>query len=865
MNEPSDINMNGTMDTNSEGVAALSGKLPDLDLEIQQKIHAPKTYLDTAGNIIYDSPGDTFYNTVDIKTDDVKKSINSKSLDLINFDQSSIRFSVGGSDSESYCNSPLLNETFNQITGVVLPVNKHLKVKTADLLSVSGIGGRYSTSSETQSINNDSLNDSKVNFEDANDYYTTEEIVIDERSSSCSPILQLDHIEDANIPQPENTNDIIFENHPLNTTDLIENIQEKVIAEKHNLNKTHCTGSVNETIIFEDCNLNISDLSAKVHNDITVGNHNLNTTFNNTREYSLIDNDIEIKGESEKTEANHIDGGHIDAVTSIEVCDVEEVDLTRECIEFEQLSPASPRSPITEDPGKEESLSDNVNIQENTQDLVCTLSPKDYVKEEPASDNFNIQENTEDLVSTLSPKDIKEESTSDNFNIQANTEDIGSILCPKDSLKETSVSDNFNIQENTEILGSILCPKDSVKEPSVNENLNIQENTLCPKDSVNENLNIQENSEDLASTLCPKDSIKEKSVSENLNIQEHTLCPKDSVNENLNTQENTEDLTSTLCPKDSIKEKSVSKNLNIQENTLCPKDSLGENLNIQENTENLASTLYTKDPNCNFKMTDLSETLNQQQAEISDLKLKLNASQQHNASLELQIRQNEEIVIKTQAEALRTEQNYQQEVKQLKEKLNENSKTIEKDRIRELEDQLKDCRAREAKLLAEISQRTKDDVNLQRIMEQYEVNLKSRIVECKKFEEENRTIKTHLTNLELAFSDVHSKYEKTKAALQGVKANEEALLSDLDVAQATNVQHEERYESLKAHARTQIEKSNKEIHSMKELHEMEMSKLKAYARRLEIKLSSLEVSLQQKTEECEQLSALCDEVTGKQV
>lgn len=52
---------------------------------------------------------------------------------------------------------------------------------------------------------------------------------------------------------------------------------------------------------------------------------------------------------------------------------------------------------------------------------------------------------------------------------------------------------------------------------------------------------------------------------------------------------------------------------------------------------------------------------------------------------------------------------------------------------------------------------------------------------------------------------------------------------------------------------------------MKELHEMEMSKLKAYARRLEIKLSSLEVSLQQKTEECEQLSALCDEVTGKQV
>ncbi|XP_072401904.1 uncharacterized protein [Diabrotica undecimpunctata] len=317
----------------------------------------------------------------------------------------------------------------------------------------------------------------------------------------------------------------------------------------------------------------------------------------------------------------------------------------------------------------------------------------------------------------------------------------------------------------------------------------------------------------------------------------------------------------------------LNKSFSVDTNSNLPNNISSDVVNdlINSNTEIIGSTSETKqksvepDRNYNFKMTDMVEKLNQQQAEISDLKLKLNAAQQHNASLELQIRQNEEIVIKTQAEALRTEQNYQQEVKQLKQKLNENSKIIEKDRIKELEEQLKDAKAKEAKLTVEISQRTKDDVNYQKIMDQYELTLKSRFSETKRLQEESETIRTHLTNLEIAFSDVHSKYEKTKAALQGVKANEEALLADLELAQSTNNQHEERYESLKAHARTQIEKSNKEIHDVKEQHEIEINKLRAFIRRLEIKVSSLEVSLQQKTEECEQLSALCDEVTGKNV
>ncbi|XP_056645243.1 dentin sialophosphoprotein isoform X2 [Diorhabda sublineata] len=369
-----------------------------------------------------------------------------------------------------------------------------------------------------------------------------------------------------------------------------------------------------------------------------------------------------------------------------------------------------------------------------------------------------------------------------------------------------------------------------------------------------------------------------------------TESPKAAVPECLNTEDRdkattevlveTNSETSTKCTKIAIFSQgtntedstnspniiTVSQSTNTDDSTNSPNIiTVSQSTNTDDNINSESEDTFGPDSNSNFKMSDMVEKLNQQQAEISDLKLKLNAAQQHNASLELQIRQNEEIVIKAQAEVIKTEQTYQQEVKQLKQKINENSKIIEKDRIQELEEQLKEAKAREAKLLAELSQKTKDDVNYQKIMNQYEITLKNRIAELKKLQEEHDTTRTHFTNLELAFSDVHSKYEKTKAALLGIKANEESLLHHLEVAQSTNIQHEERYESLKAHARIQIEKSNKEIHDAKEQHEQEISKLKAFVRRLEIKVSSLEVSLKQKSAECEQLSNLCDEVTGKKV
>lgn len=103
----------------------------------------------------------------------------------------------------------------------------------------------------------------------------------------------------------------------------------------------------------------------------------------------------------------------------------------------------------------------------------------------------------------------------------------------------------------------------------------------------------------------------------------------------------------------------------------------------------------------------MTDELLELRKENSELKLQLNAAQQAKATLELEIRQKEEVIIKTQAEALNTEQAYKNEIKQLK----DNSELIEKSSNNDSEQQLKESKEREAKALGELSQLKKDISN----------------------------------------------------------------------------------------------------------------------------------------------------------
>ncbi|XP_023310258.1 transforming acidic coiled-coil-containing protein 1-like [Anoplophora glabripennis] len=205
------------------------------------------------------------------------------------------------------------------------------------------------------------------------------------------------------------------------------------------------------------------------------------------------------------------------------------------------------------------------------------------------------------------------------------------------------------------------------------------------------------------------------------------------------------------------------------------------------------------------------------------------------------------------------------EVSELEGTLKENSKLIGKNERKELEDQLQEAKAREAKAVAELNQKTKDVLHYQKIMEEYEKTIATRLADCQKLKEEHEIAARHLANIELAFSDLHQKYERTKDLLEGFKSNEDTLNAALQASENTIKLHEERYEALKAHAKEQIGISNKEILTLRDKYEMATNKLMSIIKRLEIKCASLDISLQQKTQECAALATLWDEVTGKKV
>ncbi|XP_076261132.1 transforming acidic coiled-coil-containing protein 1-like [Rhynchophorus ferrugineus] len=160
----------------------------------------------------------------------------------------------------------------------------------------------------------------------------------------------------------------------------------------------------------------------------------------------------------------------------------------------------------------------------------------------------------------------------------------------------------------------------------------------------------------------------------------------------------------------------------------------------------------------------------------------------------------------------------------------------------------------------------KEEVHhFQKLLSEYEKTISHQCSELEKLKQEHETTSRHFATLELAFSDVLQKYDRSKMIVNGFKSNEEALTQNLQIAEEKLKQNEAKYESLKTYAKSQIEKCNVEILNVREKYEYESSKLRALIKRLEIKCSSLETSLNQKTEECEQLSALCDDITGKQV
>ncbi|KAJ1090735.1 hypothetical protein NDU88_003864 [Pleurodeles waltl] len=120
-----------------------------------------------------------------------------------------------------------------------------------------------------------------------------------------------------------------------------------------------------------------------------------------------------------------------------------------------------------------------------------------------------------------------------------------------------------------------------------------------------------------------------------------------------------------------------------------------------------------------------------------------------------------------------------------------------------------------------------------------------------------------LNSVERSLSELFRRYENLKGVLEGFKKNEEALKKCAQDYLTRVKQEEQRYQALKIHAEEKLNTANEEIAQVRMKAKSESTALHAGLRKEQMKVESLERSLQQKNQEIEELTKICDELIAK--
>merc|ERR1712126_497083 len=132
-----------------------------------------------------------------------------------------------------------------------------------------------------------------------------------------------------------------------------------------------------------------------------------------------------------------------------------------------------------------------------------------------------------------------------------------------------------------------------------------------------------------------------------------------------------------------------------------------------------------------------------------------------------------------------------------------------------------------------------------------------------KHRQEKDQILDDLHSAERAFNDVHRKYERTKEIIGEFKRNEDLLKAQVKEVSEKLQKSEERYELLKTHAEGKLNEANQALDEIKRTKSAEISKLQMMLRKADMKVSTLERTVEQKTKENIELTNICDELISK--
>ncbi|XP_037386420.1 transforming acidic coiled-coil-containing protein 3 [Talpa occidentalis] len=135
--------------------------------------------------------------------------------------------------------------------------------------------------------------------------------------------------------------------------------------------------------------------------------------------------------------------------------------------------------------------------------------------------------------------------------------------------------------------------------------------------------------------------------------------------------------------------------------------------------------------------------------------------------------------------------------------------------------------------------------------------------EIQKVLKEKEQLAADLSSMEKSFSELFKRFEKQKEAIEGYRTNEASLKKCVEDSIARIQEEGQRYRALKAHAEEKLRLANEEIAQVRSKAHAEASAFQASLRREQMRVHSLEKTVEQKTKENEELTRICDDLISK--
>nr|AAD25963.1 transforming acidic coiled-coil containing protein 3 [Mus musculus] len=128
---------------------------------------------------------------------------------------------------------------------------------------------------------------------------------------------------------------------------------------------------------------------------------------------------------------------------------------------------------------------------------------------------------------------------------------------------------------------------------------------------------------------------------------------------------------------------------------------------------------------------------------------------------------------------------------------------------------------------------------------------------------ERDQLNADLNSMEKSFSDLFKRFEKRKEVIEGYQKNEESLKKYVGECIVKIEKEGQRYQALKIHAEEKLRLANEEIAQVHSKAQAEVLALQASLRKAQMQNHSLEMTLEQKTKEIDELTRICDDLISK--